>query len=217
MIIAEPTKYGAGVTLFGDYWDLRSLHDTVCHLGEGAPLSENLSDFVLALADDIEQAGQKGKEVRVFGDNKHDKVTYCGVSVVWPTFLFAVGLLHWSAGFRKLSKDHQADLYRLSACVEDALTAHDPLVGKACFHWFEKFSGYSETYSAQFVSHIALNYVSAKPEKSRFTTLPEFLQMLSPASAEYKSFAGHMAKIAKENKCSPDDIEYLVEWPKFKW
>jgi hypothetical protein len=217
MIIAEPTKHGTGVTLFGDYWDLRSLHDTVCHLGEGPPLSENMSDFVLNLADDIEQAGEKGGETRVFGDNDHDRVTYRGVSVIWPTFLFAVGLLHWSAGFRKVSKDHQADLYRLSACVEDALTAYDPIVGKICFQWFEKFTGFSKTYSPQFVFHVALNYVSGKPGKPRFAKLPEFLQMLSPASAEYKSFIDHMAKIAKENKCVPEDIEYLVECPKFKW
>ena len=217
MIIAEPTKFGTGGSLFGDYWDLRSLHDTVCHLGEGAPLSENMSEFVFGLADDIEQAFQKGRETRVFGDNKYDKVTYCGLSVVWPTFLFTVGLLHWSAGFREVSKDHQADLYRLSACVEDALIAYEPAVGKICFQWCEKFSEYSKTYSPQFVSHIALNYVSGKPGKPRFAKLPEFLQMLSPSSPEYKSFADHMAKIAKENKCSPEDIEYLVEWPKFKW
>lgn len=29
MLIAKPTKYGAGVTLYGDFWDLRSLHETI--------------------------------------------------------------------------------------------------------------------------------------------------------------------------------------------
>ncbi len=218
MIIAEPTHYGAGITLYGDYWDLRSLRDTICHLAEGAPLSENMSDFVLGLADEIELACKKGKETRVFGDNEYDKVTYYGVAVVWPIFLFDVRVLHWSSRFRKLTKDHQADLYRLSACVEDALTAFDPKVGKVCCQWFEQFSDLSEKYSTQFVSHIALNYIDGgKPGKARFKKLPEFLHMLSPDSAEYKIFAEQMADIAKENKCSPEDIDYVVEWPKFKW
>ena len=218
MILAEPTKQGAGVTLFGDYWDLCSLRGTIIHLGKGAPLSENLSDLVLDLADNIEQAYQEGQEKRVFGDNEFEKVTYYGVSVIWPIFLFNVGLLRWSAEARTLTKDHQADLFRLEACAEDALTAYDPKAGKLCYQWLEKFKGYSETYSAQFVSHIALNYVSCgKPGKTRFAKLPEFLRMFSPDSPEHNSFATHMLKIAKENHCTPEDIDYVVEWPKFKW
>lgn len=218
MILAEPTKQGAGLTLFGDYWDLCSLRGTIIHLGKGEPLSENLSDLVLDLADSIEKSCQEGREKRVFGDSAIDKVTYYGVSVIWPIFLFNVGLLKWSAGFCTLTKDHQADLCRLEACAEDALTAYDAKAGKLCHQWLETFTGFSESYSAQFVSHIALNYVSCgKPGKSRFATLPEFLRMFSPDSPEHKSFATHMLKIAKENNCAPEDIDYVVEWPKFKW
>lgn len=218
MILAEPTKQGAGITLCGDYWDLCSLRGTLLHLSKGEPLSENLSDLILNLADDIEQTYQQGRDKRVFGDNEVDKVVYYGVSVVWPTFLFNVGLLRWSAGFRELTRDHQADLYRLEACAEDALTAYEPKAGSLCCKWLEQFKGYSGSYSAQFVSHIALNYVSCgKPGKSRFAKLPEFLCMFSPDSPEHKSFAAHMLKIAKENNCTPDDIDYVVDWPKFKW
>jgi len=46
MLIAEPTKYGAGVSIYGDYWDLNELHETIHYLAEANSLSHHLSDFV---------------------------------------------------------------------------------------------------------------------------------------------------------------------------
>ncbi len=39
MLFAEPTRYRAGLTLYGDYIDFSSLHSTVHQLADQIPLS----------------------------------------------------------------------------------------------------------------------------------------------------------------------------------
>ena len=78
MLVAEATKYGAGITVYGDYWDLRELHETIHYLSESSPLKNHLSDFVIGLAYDIRHAYQKDRKEKIFGHDEYDKLTYRG-------------------------------------------------------------------------------------------------------------------------------------------
>ena len=135
MILATPTKYAAGITIYGDYNDLNGLRDTVLSLCDQNPLQASLTEFVMGLAYDLRHAYQKDREVRSFGFDEYDKVIYRGVSVLWPVFLVQLGLLRWAASFNPTTRDTQANLYRLEACAENALTSYDPMIGAWCFHW----------------------------------------------------------------------------------
>jgi len=41
MLTGKTTKYGAGITLYGDYWDLHNLYETIHFLANGAPFNEH--------------------------------------------------------------------------------------------------------------------------------------------------------------------------------
>jgi hypothetical protein len=54
MLLAEPTRYGAGVTFYGDYYDLQGAHETIHRLVEHGPIKEATGDFILGLAYDAD-------------------------------------------------------------------------------------------------------------------------------------------------------------------
>ena len=50
MIFGIPTKRGAGLTLWGDYNDLRNLYDTVGYISDSTVLDGPMSEFDLIYA-----------------------------------------------------------------------------------------------------------------------------------------------------------------------
>jgi hypothetical protein len=121
MLISEPTKYGAGVAIYGDYLDLKSLHQTIQDLCSNSPLSGKIEEFMLGLAYEIRHAYQRDREKENFGRDEYDQVRYRGVKLLWPVVMFQTSLLRWSAGFQPTTKNHQANLYRIEQCLESAL------------------------------------------------------------------------------------------------
>lgn len=49
MIFTVPTRHLAGVTLWGDYNDLRSLHETIHALTGNSPFDEGIRETLLGL------------------------------------------------------------------------------------------------------------------------------------------------------------------------
>jgi hypothetical protein len=57
MIFSKPTKYGAGIELYGDYQDLNSLRQTILDLSDSpALLNDGADEFVLGLAYEVRHA-----------------------------------------------------------------------------------------------------------------------------------------------------------------
>jgi hypothetical protein len=218
MLIAFPTKYGAGITLYGDYHDLSGIRDTIFSLTNRGPLIAHMEDFILALAYDLRHAYQGDREKREFGFDDLNKVNYFGVSVLWPTFLIQLGLLRWVAGFSPTTREEQSDLYRLESCAERALVSYDPLIGRKCFDWLISFNAFPNTYLIAYLSDLALEYISVgKPGKARFRNLPAILQMSSPSSTEYRLFDNELRNIATKAGCKPEELVDRSDWPEFKW
>ena len=221
MLVSKPTKYAAGIKIYGDYLDFNSLYETVHYLVEGAPLSggENgLGDFVLGLAYEIRHAQQGDRELKKFGHDEYDSVKYRGFKSLWPHILPQIGLLRWSASFHPTNRTHQSNLFKLEECMREALFSIDPVAGKGAFDWLTRFSGWSNTYYSQFIDNCALFYVtSANTEKARFKKLPEVLYMMTPWGDRYLNFAEQLESIAKNKDCSPHQLTDPKEWPKFRW
>jgi len=218
MLIGKATKYGAGITLYGDYWDLHNLYETIHFLANGVPFNEQFSNFVLGLAYDIRHAYQGNRKKRIFGYDNIDKISYRGVDILWPFFLVQVGMLRWSAGFHATTREHQANLFRLEACSQQALISYDAEIGAQCFSWLTEFPGLPDNYLLEFISKSTKKYIfESKPGKSRFKQLPEILLNLSPICPEYTKFEAEIRKAAKEQGCKPEDIEIAYDWPDFKW
>ena len=82
MIFTTPTKYAAGITLWGDFNDLNSLHETIHNLVEGTPFNDEIKDMILGLAYDVRHAYQRDREEKVFGIDEYDKVVYRGEKIL---------------------------------------------------------------------------------------------------------------------------------------
>ncbi|MCI5219462.1 MAG: hypothetical protein D3914_09795 [Candidatus Electrothrix sp. LOE2] len=218
MIISKPTRYGAGITLYGDYQDLCELHETIHYLSESGALTTHLSDFVLGLAYDIRHAYQKDRKEKFFGHDEYDRVKYRGVDILWPIILIQVGLLRWSAGFMPTNKCHQSNLYRIEYCLEESLNLYDSDVGDYCMDWLSRFSGFPTNYIVSFISYCTKNYIyEGKAGKSRFKKLPSLLTSLSSLSNEYREYDEAMQDIANEKKCSPHELKDWSDWKEFRW
>jgi hypothetical protein len=53
--------------------------------------------------------------------------------------------------------------------------------------------------------------------KKHFKMLPELLRQFHPLSSEYKAFAEAMGKVAKDQNCSPRELQDMSDLPDFKW
>jgi len=56
MLTSAPTKRGAGITLYGDSFDLDSLHKTIHKIAQEGFMEESTRNFLLGLAYDIRKA-----------------------------------------------------------------------------------------------------------------------------------------------------------------
>ncbi len=67
MLFAEPTKRGIGLTLYGDYSDLCSLHETVHVLsGNGDSGFNDQQEHVLSVAYELRKAYEEQRVVKLF-------------------------------------------------------------------------------------------------------------------------------------------------------
>jgi hypothetical protein len=217
MIITTPTKNAAGIVLWGDYLDLKSLHETIHNLVEGAPFREEIKDLILALAYDVRHAYQRDREEKAFGVDEYDQVIYRGEKIIWPIILFQVNTLRYFASFQPTTKDQQANLYRLEGCLEESLAEQDSKIGSQCIEWLNTPSPITGNYYPQYLNEASKKYLIGPGGKARFRKLPEVLRSVHPISLEYNDFSKYLEGIAKEKGCSPYELHDLSEWPNFKW
>lgn len=218
MLTASPTKYGAGITLWGDYYDLKAIHSTISFLSEKTDAGDQIKNYVLALAYDVRHAYQCDRETKVFGMDSLDKVTYRGVSILWPFFLSQLAILRGLAAFVPHTAFEQANLYLLENCARMALMEYDAEVGTTCLAWLETPPPFGRNYLVEFIDSATKTFVlGSRPGKKRFQQLPTTLRSLSMFSKEYQAFKERLEGIAAEQNCSPHQLADWSEWPDFKW
>lgn len=221
MLIAEPTGHCVGVGLYGDYWDLTSLRDSVHLVLEPCSLSDDLKEFVAALAYDLRKAYEDRRETRSFGAEKgYDRVSYRGVKIAWPTVLFQAGILRWSLTATPAAPAAvKADIFRLEHCLREALLGADADIGKRCIEWLLEFPGVLPAdYPPAFVETITYRYIFEGPkDRGRFQRLPDLLTALSPRSPLYRAYRTEMETRARKAGCRPNELADFSEWPPFRW
>ena len=219
MLIGTPTKYGAGMELMGDFWDLSNLHKTIHRIVSGSRMNQKVGDFILGLAYEIKYAYQGMREDRPMGTSVLDTVNYKGVKLLWPWLLFQTALLRWSASFQPTTKEDQADLYRLEHCVERSLIMYEPQIARECMQWLSSFPGVPDDYLFEYATEVGYQYVfgGGKVGKSRFKKLPDALYALTILNPSYKQFEWYIAGLARQKGCRVEDLVDLSLWPNFKW
>ena len=221
MLYSEATKHGSGLQLYGDYFDLRDLHETVSNLCLGAPLEPRFSGLVMGLAYDLRKAYEGFRDAKFFGLDGDTRCKYFGAKILWPMYLPQIGLLRWAAAYHSTSRADQANLLRLEHLAEHALMAFDPVVGGVAWGLLSLFnSGLPPDYLAQFLEEVAIRFCETPTRgNARFRSLPDFLRMLSPISAEYHEFKTMLEAKAVKHNCKPEHLELMMkeELPDFKW
>ena len=216
MLTALPTKYGAGISICGDYFDLVGLRETINDLVHDNASTPHF-EFAQALAYDIRHAYQGDREKRSF-ETSHGKIDYYSVNVLWPTFLVQVALIRSAAAYLPTSKEQQAHLFLLEHCASTALSILDPAVAKVCADWFSSPMHIPEDFLIDFVDYQSRVYItSASTAKKRICLLPYIMGQINKYSPEYKAYEEESNLIAKQQGCRPQDLHDLSEWPPFKW
>lgn len=216
MLTSAPTKFGAGITVYGDFLDIDSVHRTIHKIASEDVVEERISNFILGLAYDLRKAKENKRETRKLGIDKNDAVNYKGVAVLWPYFLVQVAMLRRYAGYRNTDQRDQACLYLLEACAINSLLAFDLKAGRECIELFLNFPPFPSDYLFEFLNDCARRFVSL-PGKRRFQELPRLLKSMLWMSSDYAAFERLLKENAEKQGCSPHDLHDTRDWPDFKW
>ncbi len=221
MLIAKTTKTLAGMEVFGDRYDLASLHGTIHHLCDSADNAhEEAEDFVLGLAYEVRHALQGDRWKKQFGPNEFgDKVTYSGFKMVLPQFLSCQSLLRGLAAFCDTTTRHQSDLLILDACTHEALNQMDRNIGAKCIeicHSLSSIVGQPD-YLFEHVNSCCLDYIELGTKKRRLAALENILSSFHVLSPAYQSAREQMTAYARKHNCDVKDLSDSREWPEIKW
>ena len=213
MLFSEPTKRGVGLTLYGDYIDLRSLHETVRVLCDNG--DNNQQEHVLSLAYELRKAYEEKREVKTLRDGTSK---YFGTNFSWPSLLFYSSHLRQRACFLPTNKEHQANLYRFEHCIESALLSYDHKIGTEVLERFSSIGFVSKDFLFSYVDDVTYRFIfDGGTGKSRFKRLPQLLRSMAEWSEDYEAFKTYMAGQAEKNKCSVYQLHDMREWPEFEW
>ncbi len=213
---AEPTKQGVGLILYGDYNDLRSLHETIHSLcGDAGGCHSVQHEHALSMAYDLRKAYEGKRESKSVGEGGD---TYLGVKLVWTYALFYASFFRQCAGFQPTNKEHQANLYHFEFCIENALLKYEPKIGSEIINSYSSIGFVSQKFLFSFVDDVSFQYIyQGGTGKMRFKRLPQVLRQFHEWSSEYKEHEEFMTLQAKQQNCSVHDLRDMREWPDFKW
>ncbi|MBC8190834.1 MAG: hypothetical protein H8E18_00490 [FCB group bacterium] len=219
MLIARPTRHAAGIQLFGDAFDLESLHETIHHLCESSILVTHMEDYVLGLAYEVRKAFEGNRLKESFETGPDEKVEYYGVQLLWPQYLAQIALLRYAASSKPTNHEHQSNLYRLEHITLEALVEIDEKIAGLIFKILPGLAALNtHEYLFQFIDSMTMEYVTEfKTKQERVKELPVTLLSLSPTSPPYADFKKMMNKLATKAGCSPLELEENEEWPDFEW
>ena len=92
MLLAISTAHDAGIGIYGDYNDLKCLHETIHYLCSHPNVEEHLGEFVLGFAYDVRKSLEGARETKHFGTGR-ERVKCFGAKSLWPFHLVQVALL----------------------------------------------------------------------------------------------------------------------------
>lgn len=216
MLAAHATKRGFGITIYGDYRDLRSLHKTVHELcGSWINDLDAQRESTLSIAYELRKAYEGNREII---KDEVARTTYFSTNIDWPGILFYSSYLRYRAGFCPTSKENQANLYRLEFCIEKALLEYDYKTGVDVLEQSRTIGMVSDNFIASYASEITYEYLyGGGSGKINFRRLPRLLNKFHEWSDEYREFSEYMKSQAIVNNCEINQLYNNRDWPDIKW
>ena len=216
MLLGISTAHDAGIGIYGDYNDLKCLHETIHHLCNHPNIEEHLGEFALGFAYEVRKSFEGARERKYFGTGD-ERVRYFGAKNLWPYYLVQVALLRDFAKVQPTSAIHHAQLYLLEHITEKALENKNPETARFCREWLNHFPGLTRDYISLFMEEGTRRYVFETPPKQRLASLPGLLRTFHWFSDEYRAFEKVIRAEAKKQGCSPQSLRSKEDWPNFTW
>lgn len=219
MLIGRPTEHGTGIEIFGDYWDLKSLYETVHSLAgiedeDCAPGNVLLMEF----AYEIRKANDNRRETDM-SDFADELIIYRGFKIFWTNLFVIVKQMRENARIIKSTPDIQSDIYRLESIVENCLKKYDTTTGEQIFEWLSLSNVPKTEYMDLLVMQITYKNLQTKDGISRFKQLRKGIEALQLKHPEHKDFKKFLEVEAKRLKCKIKDLDLNLDYEVtgFKW
>lgn len=128
MLQMSPTKKGVGVTIWGDYGDLKALDElfTDCMVIARSHADEELNKMLGVMSYDIRHAYSGHREIEEFTYYDKQTVQYYGFKVDWITLLFTISCIRYSLSHKPSTDLMQSEIYLLESLTKTAIQRYDP-------------------------------------------------------------------------------------------
>lgn len=220
MLQFEPTKHGTGVTILGDYGDLKSLHQTFWNLmPESRDISMRERNRLLTIMSyEIRHASQHDRlcEKRYY-DNDNE-VTYYGCQIEWICLLFTISCLRYNAGYVAIDKRDLANLILLEHLTEQSMLMYDSQGASILKDFINARINVSDELVYHTYQAIWYTFVTMPTGKQRFRKIPELIGKYGTLwSPDYKAMKTHFDELTKDGKATVCDFETQFEDIKVVW
>jgi hypothetical protein len=217
MLHAHSTKGHAGITLWGDVYDLDRLHQYLHEANESAAITDKQSWF-LELAYDVRSAKDGQRLHRVEAYDHENESRFFGVQILWPVVLLQTALFRESlAGLPSVSRRLQATTTEFECVVLGALAeVLDTERTERLYRQSRLAAGDPDHIAVMMDSRCRLWI--AQMAKRRLRALPWVLESFGPF---YDMLAGMSWRREMPGSLGPDDFAKFPDdgqdWPEFKW
>lgn len=216
MLFSKPTPKGTGLEIWGDFNDLRCLYDVMTYLAkpsssENTPEYERNDRLLTIVPYEVRHAFQGQRLKRNNVDNGYDglKTTYYGFRVDWITIIYTLSALRYNSGHEPTDSFVQGWLYLLENNIKEAMNMYDANGSKMLELIIERGVDVSTKYVYLMHQHTLSYYLSMKPTKSRFRSIPALLTDRNKA----KTIISSIDKYIKGYDCSISEIESADDIP----
>lgn len=218
MLIGYPTKFGTGIEIYGDYYDLRSLHEVLHTIHRDVGEASFVSDLCMGLAYEVRKANgghRQKKKIR-----PDDKTFYYGFQYSWPDILITLNVLRQSVGYLGNYHEINANLFRLEHITIEALKQYDEVTAIKLVKWITEHKILLYSGVNQILDEIRMRHYTEKNGKTRFKKLNQHIELILHYTKEHLELMQHYEERAKRLNCNIENLEIPLQmWNdvEFKW
>ena len=221
MLQGFSTQNGTGITIYGDYCDLRSLYLTISKISDKVSHLEDDPQFVTLMdfSYDVRKAysGQRLTEEITFDGDIN--IEYFGFQYLWTDLLIFVSVLRHQAAYTLTNELDQANLYLVENITKKALDEYDIEGAAQLKNLIGQGIDITDPLLVQINEFVNIEYLKAKPTKERFRNLYSLItNHFSSWTKDGKELRAFLETKAKEINLTDDKIKFDdKEFPEVVW
>lgn len=206
MLQGFSTQNGTGITIYGDYCDLRSLYLTISKIWDKVSQIEDDPQCITLMSFSYEvrkaYSEQRLKEEVTFDGDR--KIEYFGFQYLWTDLLIFISVLRYQAAYSMTNELDQANLYLVEHITKKALEEYDQEGAAQLKNLIGQGIDILNPLLAQINEFVNLEYLKLKPTKERFrnlyTLMTNYFSSRTKDSKDFKKFLEEKAKRIRNNR-----------------